>query len=683
MMRVRRVLAFLSFWLIATVVASGQVLKEQTKPIDPRNMDLSVQPCDNFYLYANGTWIKNNPIPPAYSSWGSFTELAERNNEVLHSILENAANEKTASEGSNLQKIGDFYATGMDTVKIESLGWQPIAEDLKRIDAVTTIEGVQTEIARLHAEGAGGLFGFRSGQDLKNSSLVIGQLSQGGLGMPDRDYYVAEDARSKKLRDEYESHVAAMFKLVGDDQNSASRAASNVMTIETRLAKASRTRVERRDPDKNYNKMTQEQLAALAPTFEWKKFFVGAGWSDPSDVNVGQPDFFKEVNTMMSDVPVAQWKDYLRWRVISSAAPYLSSGFVNEDFRFHGEELTGAKELQPRWKRVKSVIDRLMGEALGQLYVAKVFPPQAKVRAMQMVNNLKEAMREHIKHLDWMDDVTKQAALKKLDAFGVKIGYPDKWRDYSSLHIDRTSYFGNVRRAIEFSVQYNINKIGKPVDKTEWGMTPPTVNAYYNPSRNEIVFPAGILQPPFFDFKADDAVNYGGMGAVIGHEISHGFDDQGSKFDAEGNLKSWWSPETRRKFEARTAVLVKQFDGYVAVDSLHVNGKLTLGENIGDLAGLSIAYTALENTLRNKTIEVIDGFTPEQRFFLSWAQVWRRNVRPQQLRLQVRTDPHSPSEFRTNGPLSDLQEFYDAFNCGKKGAMYIAPENRARIWNYR
>ena len=683
MMRVRRVLAFLSFWLIATVVASGQVLKEQTKPIDPRNMDLSVQPCDNFYLYANGTWIKNNPIPPAYSSWGSFTELAERNNEVLHSILENAANEKTASEGSNLQKIGDFYATGMDTVKIESLGWQPIAEDLKRIDAVTTIEGVQTEIARLHAEGAGGLFGFRSGQDLKNSSLVIGQLSQGGLGMPDRDYYVAEDARSKKLRDEYESHVAAMFKLVGDDQNSASRAASNVMTIETRLAKASRTRVERRDPDKNYNKMTQEQLAALAPTFEWKKFFVGAGWSDPSDVNVGQPDFFKEVNTMMSDVPVAQWKDYLRWRVISSAAPYLSSGFVNEDFRFHGEELTGAKELQPRWKRVKSVIDRLMGEALGQLYVAKVFPPQAKVRAMQMVNNLKEAMREHIKHLDWMDDVTKQAALKKLDAFGVKIGYPDKWRDYSSLHIDRTSYFGNVRRAIEFSVQYNINKIGKPVDKTEWGMTPPTVNAYYTPSRNEIVFPAGILQPPFFDFKADDAVNYGGMGAVIGHEISHGFDDQGSKFDAEGNLKSWWSPETRRKFEARTAVLVKQFDGYVAVDSLHVNGKLTLGENIGDLAGLSIAYTALENTLRNKTIEVIDGFTPEQRFFLSWAQVWRRNVRPQQLRLQVRTDPHSPSEFRTNGPLSDLQEFYDAFNCGKKGAMYIAPENRARIWNYR
>jgi len=682
-MRANTNMKILIIWLVATSMTAGQELKEQMKPLDPKNMDPKVQPCDDFYQYANGTWLKNNPIPPAFSSWGSFAELAERNNDVLHEILDNAASDRNAPDGSNERKIGDFYATGMDSARIESLGWQPIESDLKRIEALTDIAGVQVELARLHAVGAGGLFFFRSGQDMKNSSQMIGQLSQGGLGMPDRDYYVADDARSQKLREEYTTHVQAMFQLIGYDQAAATSAASEVMSIETSLAKASRTRVERRDPDKNYNKMDQQQLHDLAPSFEWKKFFEDAGWSTPGDVNVGQPEFFKEVNTMMRDVPIASWKEYLKWRVLNTAAPYLSSAFVDEDFKFHGEELTGTKELQPRWKRVKNVIDRLMGEALGQLYVAKAFPPVAKARAMEMVNNLKEAMREHIKRLDWMDDVTKQAALTKLDAFGVKIGYPDKWRDYSSLTIDRSSYFENVRHAVEFDIQYDIRKIGKQVDKTEWGMTPPTVNAYYSPTRNEIVFPAGILQPPFFDFKADDAVNYGGMGAVIGHEISHGFDDEGSKFDPEGNLKSWWSPETRRKFDARTAVLVKQFDGYVAVDSLHVNGKLTLGENIGDLAGLSIAYTALENTLRGKTINVIDGFTPEQRFFLSWAQVWRRNARPQQIRLQVRTDPHAPAEFRTNGPLSDLEEFYEAFNCGTSGAMYVPSDKRAKIWNYR
>jgi putative endopeptidase len=674
-----------SFFALFVVVnfTAGQSLKEQSKPIDPANMDPSVRPCDNFYEYANGNWLKNNPIPPAYSSWGSFSELAERNNDVLHEILEEASRDQTAPEESNRRKIGDFYATGMDSATIESLGWQPIATDLKAIDAITDIAGVQAEVARLHAEGVGGVFGFGSGQDLKNSSEVIGQLRQGGLGMPDRDYYVSKDTRSIKLREEYVNHVAAMFVLVGQDQATAARTAASIMDFETRLAKASRTRVERRDPDKNYNRMHQQQLDTLAPAIAWHKFFVGAGWADPEDVNVGQPEFFKEVNAMMTDVPLTAWKNYLQWQVISDAAPYLSSPFVDENFKFYGTELTGVKELQPRWKRIKNVIDRRMGEALGQLYVAKAFPPKAKARALEMVNSLKEAMREHIKNLPWMDDATKQAALRKLEAFTVKIGYPDKWRDYSSLRIDRKSFFGNVKRSIEFGVRYNIDKIGKPVDKTEWGMTPPTVNAYYSPSRNEIVFPAGIMQPPFFDFKADDAVNYGGMGAVIGHEISHGFDDQGSKFDGEGNLASWWSPSTRQKFEERTAVLVKQFDGYVAVDSLHVNGKLTLGENIGDLAGLSIAYTALENSLKDKTIEVIDGFTPEQRFFLSWAQVWRRNARPEQVRLQIRTDPHSPAEFRTNGPLSDLQEFYDAFHCDKTGKMYIAPDKRAKIWNYR
>ncbi len=674
-------LFILSFILVAPTF--GQSSPDQSKPLDPKNMDLSINPCDDFYHYANGTWLRTNPIPPAYSTWGSFTELAERNNDVLHDILEEAAKKLNSPDGSNLKKIGDFYASGMDSAKIESLGWQPIAEELKRIDAISDRAGLQEEVARLHTFASGALFGFGSGQDLKNSSMVIGQLSQGGLGMPDRDYYVATDERSMKLREEYVAHMKAMFRLIGMNESAAGSAATATMDVETRLAKASRTRVERRDPDKNYNKMDQQKLEALAPSIQWNKFFTEVGWSEPSDVNVGQPEFFKAVNAMLTEVPLPVWKDYLRWKLVNFAAPYLSSAFVEEDFKFHGMELTGAKELQPRWKRVKNVIDRLMGEALGQLYVEKAFPPEAKAKALAMVNNLKEAMQEHIRKLEWMDAETKEAAVKKLAAFGVKIGYPDKWRDYSALNIDGSSFFQNVSRASAFAGQYNIDKIGKPVDKTEWGMTPPTVNAYYSPTRNEIVFPAGIMQPPFFNFKADDAVNYGGMGAVIGHEISHGFDDQGSKFDAEGNLKSWWSPQTRKQFDERTAVLAKQFDGYVAVDSLHVNGKLTLGENIGDLAGLSIAFTALEQSLHGKTIEVIDGFTPEQRFFLSWAQVWRRNARPEQVRLQVRTDPHSPAEFRTNGPLADLQEFYDAFHCSKTGKMFVPPDKRAKIWNYR
>jgi len=673
------------FILTAIIITGvmGQEMSKQSKPLDPKNMDLSVKPCNDFNQYANGTWIKNATIPPAFSQWGSFTELDEHNTEVLQGILEDAAKDNTAPQGSNRQKIGDFYATGMDSVTIESLGWKPIAGDLKLIDDLTDIAGVQTEIARLHIYGRGALFNFGSGQDAKNSSEVIGQLGQGGLGMPDRDYYLANDPKSKKLREDYISYVTAMFKLIGYDDTKAAAAAQSIMTVETRLARAARTRVERRDAEKNYHRMTQKELAALAPSFEWNRFFVGVGWTNPSDVNVGQPEFFKTVDSMMTDVPLDSWKQYLRWRVLNASAPYLSSAFVNENFKFHGIALTGAKELQPRWKRIKNIIDGTLGEALGELYVAKAFPPQAKARAMEMVNNLKDAMREHIKKNEWMDDSTKDAALKKLDAFTVKIGYPDKWRDYSTMHIDRSSFLENIRHGSEFATQFSIHKIGKPVDKTEWGMSPPTVNAYYSSTRNEIVFPAGILQPPFFDFNADDAVNYGGMGAVIGHEISHGFDDQGSKFDGDGNMKMWWTEKTRKKFEERTAILAKQFDGYVAIDTMHVNGKLTLGENIGDLGGLAIAFTALENSMKGKHVEPIDGFTPEQRFFLSWAQVWRRIVRPEQLQLQVKTDAHSPANFRVNGPIINLQAFYDAFHCDQQGKLFLPQEQRAMIWNYR
>ncbi len=666
--------------LLAFDIAAGQDISPQAKPIDPANMDLSVKPCDDFFHYANGNWIKNHQVPAAFDQWGSFSILGEQNNSVLKEILEDAANDGAASEGSNKRKIGDFYAAGMDSAAIEALGYRPIAADLSRIDAMKDSKDVEAELALLHSMNIQPVFGFGSEQDPKSSTDVIGDLHQGGLGLPDRDYYLATDERSKKIREAYVVHMTAMFALVGDNDSTAAAEASSVMSSETRLAKASRQRVDLRDPDKNYNKMTQEQLASLAPSIDWKRFFIGAGWQNPGNVDVGQPEFFKEVDAMMGNLKVADWKSYFRWKIISASANALSSPFVTESFHFRSM-LTGAKEMQPRWKRIRAMVDGSMGEAVGEVYVAKAFPPAAKARALEMVKNIKDALREHIKAITWMDDATKEAALKKLDAIAVKIGYPDKWRDYSKLSIDRASFVGDLRRSSKFSMEREIAKIGKPVDRTEWGMTPQTVNAYYNPLMNEIVFPAGIMQPPFFDFRADDAVNYGGMGVVIGHEISHGFDDQGSKFDAEGNLKMWWTADTRKKFDERTEVLAKEFDGFVPIDSLHINGTQTLGENIGDLGGLSISFTAMENALKGKKVEPIDGFSPEQRFFLSYAQVWRNNTRPERLRLQVKTDFHAPGEYRINGPLRNLQAFYDAFGCGKDGTMYLPPEKRALIWN--
>jgi putative endopeptidase len=508
---------------------------------------------------------------------------------------------------------------------------------------------------------------------------VIGDANQGGLGMPDRDYYTREDDRSKKLRSDYVAHISKMLQLAGDPAAKADGEAQIIMNTETGLAKASLTRAQLRDPKANYHKMTVAQLKELTPDFPWESFFSGVGLAGLTQSNIGQPDFFREMNHELKTVPIEDWKSYLRWHLIRTAAPNLSDAFVQENFNFYSKDLQGIAEIQPRWKRCVQSVNRNLGEALGQLYVEKYFTPEAKARAKAMVQNMEAALRADVPTLTWMSPATKQAALGKLEAFNVKIGYPDKWRDYSKLIVTRTSYESNLRNAAKFENARELSKIGKPVDRNEWDMTPPTVNAYYNPTMNEIVFPAGILQPPFYDPKADDAINYGGMGAVIGHEISHGFDDQGSKFDPQGNLRNWWTDEDRKNFDERATCVEKQFDGYEVEPGLHQNGKLVLGESIGDLGGITIAYAAYEKSLEGKPRpKDLDGFTPEQRFFLGWAQVWGSNQRPEAARLQANTNPHPLSRFRGNGPLSNMPAFAEAFHCQKGDAM--VREQSCKIW---
>lgn len=642
------------------------------------NLDRSCKPCDDFYEFAMGGWMKNNPIPPEYSTWGSFTELAEKNQEALRTVLE-AAEKSNAAAGTNEQKIGDLYASCMDTAAINAAGVKPIAATLTEINAMKDPSDLQPEIAKLQQEGVGVLFRFSSTQDLDDSTKVIGNASQGGLGLPDRDYYLREDAKSKKLRADYSEHVAKMFQLAGDSREKSKTEAQTVVDFETGLAKASMTRVQLRDPHARWHKMSIAKLRELTPGWSWEGYFREIGAPAMAEINVGQPDFFQDVNRQLSATPLASWKIYLRWHVLHEYAAELSEPFVQENFSFYGQELAGAKEIQPRWKRCVQSVNRSLGEALGQLYVEKYFSPAAKARAKEMVQNLTAALKEDIPTLSWMGPETKKAALEKLNAFGVKIGYPDKWRDYSKLQIERSGYLANVRRSEEFQQGFELNKIGKPVDRTEWGMTPPTVNAYYRSTMNEIVFPAGILQPPFYDPKADDAVNYGGMGAVIGHEITHGFDDAGSQFDAQGNLRNWWTPEDRKNFEERAGCVQHQFDSYEVEPGLHENGKLVLGESIADLGGLAISYAAYEKSLEGKPRpKELDGFTPEQRFFLGWAQVWGANVRPEYARLQVNTNPHPLPRFRANGPLSNMEAFAKAFGCKKGEAM--VRENACRIW---
>ena len=648
--------------------------------VDLTIMDKTCKPCEDFYHYADGLWLAKNPVPPAYPAWGRFAELAEKNRELLHQILENAAANTKVVPGSNEQKIGDFYASCMDEKQVNAEGIKPLEAEFARISSLQSAAEVQAEVARLQGRGVGALFEFGSTQDEKDSTQVIGGADQGGLGLPDRDYYTKTDDRSKQIRQQYETHVAKMLALAGDDDAKAAAEAKAVMELETRLAEASMTRVDRRDPDKTYHKMNRAQLRDLMPNWSWDNYFQEIGYTNIESVDVSAPKFFETVSQVLKEAPTETWKTYLRWHVLNSTAPYLSEPFVNEDFNFKGRVLQGTKELLPRWKRCVAATDRRLGEALGQFYVQKYFPPVAKARALELVNNLTDALRDDLQTLPWMGPETRKQALTKLAAFTRKIGYPDKWRDYSAYKVDRGPYVLDAMNGSLFEFHRDLNKIGKPVDRTEWGMSPPTVNAYYNAEMNEIVFPAGILQPPYFDPQADDASNYGAIGAVIGHEMTHGFDDQGRKYDAQGNLKDWWTPEDEKNFNERALCVEKQFDAYVVEDDIHEDGKLELGESIADLGGLNLAYRALQKAEKGKPTGPIGGLTPDQRFFLAYTQVWAQNDRPEFERLVVNTDPHPLPKFRGVAAPSNMPEFAKAFGCKDGDAMERPAGVRCQIW---
>lgn len=662
---------------LITVQSCMNKKEEAVKAIDPANMDQQIKPGDDFFLYANGGWMKNHPIPDEYSRFGAFEALNQMNEEQLKTLLQEAQAVENAPKGSVTQQIADFYRSGMDTVSIDSLGYQPIVKDLQAIDAIQSVDELEAFIGNMHTQGNSALFFFYADQDQKNSEMVIANVHQGGLGLSDRDYYLNDDDRSKELREKYLQHVERMLKLVDDDQAAAH--AQTIMNLETRLAKASFTRLENRNPHLTYNKFSVSDFAASAKNFHWSEYFRTLGLADLAEINVNQPGFFSEIDVMKKEVSLEDWKIYLKWNVVNEAAGYLSSEFEDANFDFYGTVLTGTTKQKDRWKKVLGVISNGLGEAVGQLYVERYFPAEAKEKMNQLIINLKAAWTDHINGLEWMSDTTKTKALEKLAAIRVKVGYPDSWKDYSSIEIGN-SYYDNLVAVSRYSFEYEKNKIGKPVNREEWGMYPQTVNAYYSPTMNEIVFPAAILQEPFFYQHGDDAVNYGAIGVVIGHEMSHGFDDQGREYDKNGNLSNWWTEDDSKKFNDKVQVLVDQFNNYVMLDTMHVDGQLCLGENIADLGGLSISYTAMEKALEGKEQGAIDGFTPSQRFFLSYAQVWRQNIRDKELMKRLKEDVHSPGEARVNGGLVNIPAFYDAFGIKEGDKLYVAPENRAKVW---
>jgi len=649
-----------------------------TPSLDVPSMDRSVDPCVDFYTYSCGGWQKNNPIPPDQTSWSVYGKLYEDNLKYLRGILEEAAAAKDRDEVT--QKIGDYYAACMDEAAVEKLGAKPIQPNLDAVAALKSIRDVAPLAARLHLEGDTLLFGSGSQQDPDNSDAMIVAVGQDGLGLPDRDYYTKEDAKSKEIRQRYLQHVQKMFELIGDSPAAAQQEAATVMRIETALAKASLTQVERRDPYKITHKMKVAELDKLAPNFDWAAYFSASSVPPFQVLNVSEPEFFKELNRQLTSISLADWKSYLRFHVANSNAPYLSSAFVNENFDFYRRYLLGAKELQPRWKRCVEYVDDQLGEALGQAYVRKTFPPELKAATVKMTREIEDAMAMRIQQLDWMSPATKQQALNKLHSIRNKIGYPDKWRDYSSVKIVADDFYGNAERATEFESHREFNKVGKPTDRTEWGMTPPTVNAYFDPQMNDINFPAGVLQPPLYDAKEDDAPNYGDTGSTIGHELTHGFDDEGRQYDAKGNLKDWWTTQDAEQFTKHADCVVDQYAQYVVVDDIHINSKLTEGEDIADLGGSVLAYIAWKDADKGEHLIDRDGLTPDQRFFVGFAQWACENDRPEDLRARAITDPHSPAKYRVNGVVVNMPEFGAAFNC-KPGSPMVKPADKVcKVW---
>ena len=650
----------------------------KSKAIDPTDMDKSYSPATDFDNYSNGGWKKRFPIPDEKSRFGSFDLLADSGEVQVQKLITGIASSKQPA-GSIAIKIADFYNTGMDTAKIETDGLAPVQPLFNEISAIQNKDDVMKVVADLHTKGIRPMYSLFSDADQKNSEMVVAYLYQGGLGMPDRDYYMKDDERSKSIQEAYKIHLQKIFVLAGDNEANSKLNSSIVYKLEYRLAKSSMTLLEQRDPHKIYHKMNLEGLRKISPEIDWSVQFQNLGLKNPGDFIVGQPDFVAELGKMLNEVSVDDWKIYLKWQVLRSTASYLPLAFVNQSFDFFGKTLSGQMAQRPRWKRVQESTNGALSEALGQLYVQKYFPAESKRRMIELVNNLRVSLGERIQQLAWMSNETKAKALDKLAAITVKVGYPDKWRDYSSLEVSTDSYCANVLRASQFDFNYMISKVNKPVDRTEWMMAPQEVNAYYNPSMNEIVFPAAILQPPFFYVDGDDAVNYGAIGVVIGHEMTHGFDDQGCQYDKVGNLNNWWTDEDSKLFKERTTVLVNQFSGFTVLDTLKANGELSLGENIADLGGLNVAYNALHKVLTGNE-KPIDGFTPDQRFFLAYAHLWAQNIRDKEIVRRTKEDPHSLGRFRILGPLRNMPEFHKAFDVKEGDYMYLKEADRAVIW---
>lgn len=650
---------------------------KEVKPIEMNNFDNSVKPGADFFRYSNGGWLRDNPVPDEYSRWGAFNILQEQNNEQLKSLMDEAL--KNTSKNVDMKKIGDFYSVAMDSARIEKEGIAPIKAYLAKIDNIKNTDDLMAVIAEFHTFGMSPIFGMYAGQDEKNSKMIITNLVQSGLGMGNRDYYTDEDDQSKELRMRYVEHLGNMFNLLDKSSNSQAIAKS-VFQLETKLAKTSMTLLEQRDPQATYNAMDIKKLQAMCPAVNWTAYFKNIGIKNISKVNVTSTKFFTGINEIIKSTSIDDWKNYMKWNLITSAADYLNSSFVNENFNFFGKVLSGSKILQPRWKRALNSTNGALGDAVGKEYCQRYFPAEAKSRMLKLVANLKDAFDDHIQALTWMSGPTKKKAQEKLATMNVKIGYPDKWKDYSKLTISKNnSYFENAMNANKFDFAEMIKKVDKKADPKEWHMTPQTVNAYYSPNSNEIVFPAAILQPPFFFLNGDDAINYGGIGAVIGHEMTHGFDDQGKQYDKDGNLNNWWTDEDTKKFEAKTKVLVDQFNKFELIGE-KVNGELTLGENIADLGGITLAHSALLKALKGQKIEKIDGFSQEQRLLLSWSQVWRSNIREAELRRRLKDDVHSPAEARVNGLMPNLPFFHSAFDIKSGEPLYRPESERAVIW---